>query len=73
MQTGPSGVRLNSQYDNRDKEEYQLEVGNVLINLARIVPDGLLVFFPSYIVMEKCLGMTTLLLLLNCLQKNGTL
>jgi regulator of telomere elongation helicase 1 len=55
-QTGPSGVALNSTFQNREKEEYQIEVGNVLLNLARIVPDGLLVFFPSYTVMERCLS-----------------
>jgi hypothetical protein len=54
-QTGPSGVPLNSSFGNRDSNEYQIEVGNVLLNLARIVPDGLLVFFSSRNVMERCL------------------
>ncbi|OIW15857.1 hypothetical protein TanjilG_04392 [Lupinus angustifolius] len=27
-----------------------------LVNLARIVPDGLLVFFPSYYLLDQCIG-----------------
>ena len=30
------------------------ELGNVIVNCARIVPDGMLVFFPSYGVMRSC-------------------
>ena len=26
-----------------------------MVNLARIVPDGLLVFFPSYVVLQACI------------------
>lgn len=26
------------------------------VNFARIVPDGLLVFFPSYYILEQCIG-----------------
>ncbi|RLN22615.1 regulator of telomere elongation helicase 1 [Panicum miliaceum] len=37
---GPSGQALNSSYRT--------------LNFARIVPDGLLVFFPSYSMMDKC-------------------
>ena len=30
------------------------ELGNVIVNCARIVPDGMLVFFPSYGFMRSC-------------------
>ncbi|KAK6914908.1 ATP-dependent helicase, C-terminal [Dillenia turbinata] len=54
--SGPSGHSFNSSYWNRDSMEYKQELGNAIVNLARIVPDGLLVFFPSYYVLDKCIG-----------------
>ncbi|XP_048493386.1 regulator of telomere elongation helicase 1 homolog isoform X3 [Beta vulgaris subsp. vulgaris] len=53
---GPSGFSFNSSYRNRDVLEYKQELGNAIVNFARIVPDGLLVFFPSYYVMEQCIS-----------------
>ena len=51
---GVSGKVLNSSYERRSNEEYLAELGNTLVSLARIVPGGMLVFFPSYGVMETC-------------------
>ena len=51
---GPSGKRLNSSYRFRDTDEYKHELGGVVVNFARVIPDGLLVFFPSYGVMRSC-------------------
>jgi hypothetical protein len=34
---------------------YKEDLGNTVVNFARQVPDGLLVFFPSYTVMNACL------------------
>ena len=45
VSVGPSGKKLNSSYKFRDTEEYKVELGNVVVNFARIIPDGLLVFF----------------------------
>ncbi|RDX67065.1 Regulator of telomere elongation helicase 1-like protein [Mucuna pruriens] len=53
---GPSGRSLNSSYRTRDSPEYRQELGNAIVNLARIVPDGLLVFFPSYYLLDQCIG-----------------
>jgi hypothetical protein len=96
---GPSGVALNSSYQNRDNPRYkvadsidtkyfltiaccyrgvslseetvfrlvynvlrlndrwlsvrrQTDLGNAIVNFARSTPDGLLVFFPSYGVLQ---------------------
>lgn len=49
--TGPTGVTLTSTYSCRDDPRYKEDLGNAVVNLARMVPDGLLVFFPSYTVM----------------------
>ncbi|XP_020105851.1 regulator of telomere elongation helicase 1 isoform X2 [Ananas comosus] len=53
--TGPSGYPFNSSYRTRDSLEYKQELGNAIVNFARIVPDGLLVFFPSYYMMDQCI------------------
>lgn len=53
--SGPSGHSLNSSYRNRDSLEYKQGLGNSIVNFARIVPDGLLVFFPSYYLMDQCI------------------
>ncbi|XP_028756068.1 regulator of telomere elongation helicase 1 homolog isoform X1 [Neltuma alba] len=53
---GPSGRTFNSSYRTRDSMEYKQELGNAIVNLARIVPDGLLVFFPSYYLLDQCIG-----------------
>ncbi|XP_031265333.1 regulator of telomere elongation helicase 1 homolog [Pistacia vera] len=54
--TGPSSYSLNSSYRNRDSLEYKQELGNAIVNIARIVPDGLLIFFPSYYLLDQCIG-----------------
>ncbi|GAX25948.1 regulator of telomere elongation helicase 1 [Fistulifera solaris] len=53
--TGVTGKILNSSYQRRQDGEYYSELGNTLVNIARVTPDGMLVFFPSYGVMETCL------------------
>jgi hypothetical protein len=52
---GVSGKHLTSSFERRKDEEYFIELGNTLISMAKVVPDGMLVFFPSYGVMETCL------------------
>lgn len=51
---GPQGHALNSSYQTRNAPEYKEDLGNAIVNFARIVPDGLLVFFPSYRVLQTC-------------------
>ncbi|KAJ0985594.1 hypothetical protein J5N97_003950 [Dioscorea zingiberensis] len=53
--SGPSGCTFNSSYRNRGSLDYKQELGNAIVNFARIVPDGLLVFFPSYYLMDQCI------------------
>lgn len=53
---GPTGAALNSSYGSRDSPAYKTDLGLALANWARIVPDGLLVFFPSYVVMAACIA-----------------
>jgi DNA repair helicase (rad3) len=52
---GVSGKGLTSTYNRRDDIEYITELGNTIINLTRVIPGGVLIFFPSYGVMETCI------------------
>ena len=52
---GVSGKNLTSSFERRKDGEYFVELGNTLVSIAKVVPDGMLVFFPSYGVMETCL------------------
>ncbi|XP_026742526.1 regulator of telomere elongation helicase 1 homolog [Trichoplusia ni] len=54
MGQGPDGVQLNSNYQNRDNPKYISSLGRTILSFSRVVPDGLLVFFPSYPIMTKC-------------------
>ncbi|XP_034733746.1 regulator of telomere elongation helicase 1 [Etheostoma cragini] len=52
---GPDGVHLSSAFDRRFLPENMASLGSTVANLSRVVPDGLLVFFPSFPLMEKTL------------------
>lgn len=51
---GPDGTQLNSNYQNRDNPKYISALGRTILSFSRVIPDGLLVFFPSYPIMTKC-------------------
>jgi regulator of telomere elongation helicase 1 len=52
---GPSGQALNSSFKTRNDAAYKRDLGSALAKWASIVPDGLLVFFPSYAVLKSCI------------------
>ncbi|XP_030590571.1 regulator of telomere elongation helicase 1 isoform X2 [Archocentrus centrarchus] len=52
---GPDGKHLSSAFDRRFVPENMASLGNTVANLSRVVPHGLLVFFPSFPLMEKTL------------------
>ncbi|XP_051967242.1 regulator of telomere elongation helicase 1 [Xyrauchen texanus] len=52
---GPDGVQLSTAFDRRFVPENMSSIGNTVVNLTKVVPHGLLVFFPSYPVMDKTL------------------
>eukprot|EP00934_Nitzschia_sp_Nitz4_P001171 Nitzschia sp. Nitz4//scaffold2_size372955//57610//61680//NITZ4_000371-RA/size372955-snap-gene-0.9-mRNA-1//1//CDS//3329546620//1171//frame0 len=49
---GVSNQVLTSSYQRRQDSEYYTEMINTLVSLAKVIPGGMLVFFPSYGVME---------------------
>eukprot|EP00041_Stephanoeca_diplocostata_P036359 m.1323962 g.1323962 ORF g.1323962 m.1323962 type:complete len:796 (+) comp24851_c0_seq31:77-2464(+) len=56
LRKGPAGHTLNSSYHHRENAAYKTDLGNAIVNFSRIVPAGLLVFFPSYGVMKSCIA-----------------
>ncbi|XP_040295030.1 regulator of telomere elongation helicase 1 isoform X2 [Bufo bufo] len=50
---GPDGAQLSSAFDRRFSPDYLSSLGKTIGNIARVVPHGLLIFFPSYPVMDK--------------------
>eukprot|EP01083_Nonionella_stella_P047931 128355_1 len=54
LEKGPCCKELSSAYQIRTTDEYMHEFGNVLVNIARRIPFGMLVFFASYTHMENC-------------------
>ncbi|XP_055912686.1 regulator of telomere elongation helicase 1 homolog isoform X2 [Eupeodes corollae] len=51
---GPDKELLISNYQNRDNPKYVNSLGRTILSFCPIIPDGLLVFFPSYPLMNKC-------------------
>ena len=50
---GPGGIDFDFTYDKRNSPAMIEALGSCLIQLSNIVPDGLVVFFPSYAYLEK--------------------
>ncbi|XP_067907179.1 ATP-dependent DNA helicase DDX11 isoform X2 [Heterodontus francisci] len=46
--SGPSRQQLEFTYQKRDKPQLLDECGRVLVNLCKVVPGGIVCFFPSY-------------------------
>ncbi|CRL04116.1 CLUMA_CG017228, isoform A [Clunio marinus] len=50
---GPDGNILNANFQNRDNPKYIHSLGLTIKTIAQFTPNGLLVFFPSYTLMNK--------------------
>lgn len=50
---GPDGELLNCNFQNRDNPKYINSLGRTILNIVRFIPNGLLIFFPSYPIMLK--------------------
>ena len=53
VKRGPGGQTLNASYRNKDNMQSVDDLGNLVLNVSRVVPQnsGVLVFFPSYAAM----------------------
>ncbi|XP_063703701.1 regulator of telomere elongation helicase 1 homolog [Culicoides brevitarsis] len=52
---GPDNEQLISNYENRNNPKYVASLGRTIMNFCPVIPSGLLVFFPSYFIMNKCM------------------
>jgi chromosome transmission fidelity protein 1 len=50
---GPSGKALNLRHESRSDNAIVDELGQLLLNLACVVPEGLVVFAPSFGYLEQ--------------------
>ncbi|CAD6564783.1 MAG: ATP-dependent DNA helicase chl1 [Alectoria sarmentosa] len=50
---GPDGIDFDFTYDKRNSSAMIEALGGCLVQLSNIVPDGLVVFFPSYAYLEQ--------------------
>ncbi|KAF7945493.1 hypothetical protein EAE96_010260 [Botrytis aclada] len=53
---GPTGYPFKWTFENRANTEMMDELGRVLVNVCTVVPGGVVVFFPSYRVLETILA-----------------
>jgi len=53
LSAGPDGTVLNSSFRCRSDPKYLSSLGQSIINIIRVVPHGVLVFFPSYSLMNS--------------------
>lgn len=53
MGQGLDGRKLRATYKEADQLEYQDSLGQLVLATAGTVPDGLLLFLPSYALMDK--------------------
>jgi Rad3-related DNA helicase len=53
MKKSPNMIPFNFSFGNKDNLEMLDELGNLVLRTAQTVPGGILIFFPSYWLMEK--------------------
>ncbi len=53
---GPAAIKMENTYNNRTNRDHLRDLGMAIVNFCRIVPDGLLVFFPSYAHLDLCVS-----------------
>jgi Rad3-related DNA helicase len=54
---GIRGKKLNFRFEDRDDKDKILDMGYTLLDICRRIRGGILVFFPSYTVMEQFYNM----------------
>lgn len=54
---GSDQVAISSRFEIRNDPSVVRNYGNLLIEFAKLTPDGLVVFFPSYLYMESIISM----------------
>lgn len=50
---GPGGCKIQATYANQNTFAFQDDIGELILDACNIVPGGVLVFFTSYVLLEK--------------------
>lgn len=50
---GSDQVPISSRFEVRNDPAVVRNFGSILIDMSRVVPDGIVAFFPSYLYMES--------------------
>ncbi|KAI9354674.1 helicase C-terminal domain-containing protein [Pilaira anomala] len=53
LQEGPSGKPLIFNYESRQDLKLMDEVGQSIVNLCNVIPDGIVCFFPSFTYLDQ--------------------
>jgi chromosome transmission fidelity protein 1 len=51
-----SGNEFDFTFENRNKEKTMIDLGHAILGVAQHVPDGVVVFFPSYAYLDTCIA-----------------
>ena len=51
---GCNDTPFDSSYKNRGNDEYHKSLGEAIARLISRIPGGTLIFFPSYLFIDKC-------------------
>ena len=54
---GSDQVAISSKFEVRNDPAVVRNFGNILIEFGKVVPDGIVAFFPSYLYMESIIAM----------------
>ncbi|KAF3049496.1 ATP-dependent DNA helicase chl1 [Didymella keratinophila] len=54
--TASNGVDFDFTFEGRNKESTIANLGQAIITMASIIPDGVVVFFPSYAYLDTCIA-----------------
>lgn len=55
VQNGPSNEKFNFSYGNRQNENLNKDLCKAIVELASVIPNGIVVFFPSNALMDGIL------------------
>lgn len=67
ISNGPDKEPLDGSYQNRENPKYVRSLGLTIQGVCRVTPHGVLIFFSSYSLMNKCKDMWTQLGIWNAL------
>ncbi|KAF2848298.1 ATP-dependent RNA helicase-like protein chl1 [Plenodomus tracheiphilus IPT5] len=51
----PSGADFDFTFETRNKEKTMLDLGRIISTFAQHIPDGVVIFFPSYSYLDACI------------------